>query len=535
VTAPFAVRLKTARRDIHVTRQVQDLTWRSVAPGGYASASIQLERPLSFTPDELAYYGHLYIYDARNARTLWEGRVEDLGRGSDSSGQVWTVNAVGPMAHAKDQTVPLIYQDVSIDTWQPGTDAPPWLNRQTIATTSYGPGIQMNVPRGTGVFTGAYSAFVYGAFAAAGQHVAQVAFHYGEDTTDAGFQWQLLIDGVVVSQHNFTAGSSSFVTLNVGTSWTTAQVYPSLVLNRSGVAITINNDTNTASFTNLMTRSTLFDPSGAERLDTFWYSTPLNTTRVVQDLLGRLLPLYDGIGASLDSSQDFTFTGQLAYPDGATADQVFADMMAVTPSMYWTAGATNASGKWSFAWRQWPTTVRYEATAEGGFSSPSSAEGIYDTVNVRWVDAGGNPQNTTRTLSNAVLNAAGFHRSTRLDLGSSVGGLAQAQQVGDLFLAQNAVPASAGTLTVTKRVLDRLKGWMVDPWEIEPGYLIRVRNVAPTVSPNSNRDGVTTFRVVATTVNQAEASATLELDAPAINVSNIIASMQARQSYTLRS
>jgi hypothetical protein len=208
--------------------------------------------------------------------------------------------------------------------------------------------------------------------------------------------------------------------------------------------------------------------------------------------------------------------------------------MILLPNMYWFAWATTATGKWWFGWRQWPTDVRYDATAQDGFTSPASATSVYDSVSVRWVDPAGNPQTTVRTLANPILDAAAFHRSTRIDLGTAVGGLTAAQQAGDQYLAQNAVPRAAGTLNIARPIFDRVLGHTVMPWEISPGFLVRVRNVAPTTNTSGDRDGVSTFRVVAVNYSDADHTAVLELDSPSISWSNQFAALQAAQQYQIR-
>src|SRR5207302_1913028 len=101
----------TGRADLHVTGQVRSLQFRSTVPGGFASADLQLDRPLSLDPDEIATFGDLVIYDGRNAEVAWQGKLEDPGRGRSNDGKVWSLQALGPFARASDRSVPLIYVD----------------------------------------------------------------------------------------------------------------------------------------------------------------------------------------------------------------------------------------------------------------------------------------------------------------------------------------------------------------------------------------------------------------------------------------
>jgi hypothetical protein len=72
---------------------------------------------------------------------------------------------------------------------------------------------------------------------------------------------------------------------------------------------------------------------------------------------------------------------------------------------------------------------------------------------------------------------------------------------------------------------------MVQPWEIHPGTLIRVRGVLPRVdSLNlSDRDGATIFRVVSVEYSIADAAATLELDSYSRTVARALAKLHGRR------
>ena len=105
---PLSVRLSTARADRHIERDLRSLSFRETA-NGYASAQFALDRLLASSPDEIAYYADVDIYDARNGNYVWCGRLEDPGRGVGSDGQVWELAAVGPSAHLRDSTLPLVY------------------------------------------------------------------------------------------------------------------------------------------------------------------------------------------------------------------------------------------------------------------------------------------------------------------------------------------------------------------------------------------------------------------------------------------
>ncbi|MCX4474778.1 hypothetical protein OOK41_31455 [Micromonospora sp. NBC_01655] len=68
--------------DRHVTVDARDLVMRWTDPGGYASCTVPLARPLTTQPDEIAYYGQVTVYDLLTA--WWDGGWAGAG-----GGQIW--------------------------------------------------------------------------------------------------------------------------------------------------------------------------------------------------------------------------------------------------------------------------------------------------------------------------------------------------------------------------------------------------------------------------------------------------------------
>ncbi len=131
----------------------------------------------------------------------------------------------------------------------------------------------------------------------------------------------------------------------------------------------------------------------------------------------------------------------------------------------------------------------------------------------------------------AELSAIGLTREEFIDLGDEMGTLNNARTVGDNFLNEHRYPPNAGTLTVSRPILDNDTGRMVMPWEIVPGHLIRVGGVAPRIdslNPTA-RDGVTVFKIISTDYSSGAAAATLELDAFARSVARSLAGLQQRR------
>jgi hypothetical protein len=547
LTIPLAVRLVTSRSDRVVTRELRSLRFRSVAPGGFASAALSLDRPLSLQPDEIGYYGKLYITDARNGRVVWEGRLEDQARGSGSDGQVWQLVALGPSAHARDRKVPLIYVDrgmrnyVRAENVTPGMDA--LVSTDPNDTTNGAePAIVMRSPSGLAVSTNSRVAMRYAALIDTGQKLARFDYTWSAGTTSALY----LIKGIARSNGSLgsgdvarsqalsAAGSGSLPKV-IATDWTTGRNTLDLQMIYTGGAGTETTDSRWVAAMGVVVMATRYDKTGSELLTGASYTTnTVLSSDVVADLLGRLLTQYDGANASIATTS--YGIEHLAYPDGIDPAGVLDDLMTLDAGYYWAVWESNATtGKYRFEWVPWPTTVRYEADATDGFDSPASADGLYDAVRVRWRDALGSVRANRRTQTVAALTAAGITREGLIDLGDEVGTSANADRAGDQWLAERAAPPNAGRLTIARPIFDATWGRMVQPWEILPGQLIRVRGVLPRTDAlnATTRDGVTIFKIASVEYGTDSASAVLELDSYALSTARALAT-QARQSTTLR-
>jgi hypothetical protein len=517
LNVPLAVRLVTSLTDRHVSTDVRSLQFRSVVPGGYAACELQLDRPMTLQPDELALYGDVYVYDGRTGDVVWQGRMEDPGRGAGGQGEVWAIRAVGPAAHARDGAVKLLYVDKALGRWHlmgyscANANADGFEDQQ-MADASDAPGARFRALRGTVLATSDSFGRHYRELNEAGQDLARLSYDWDAGQTSAWMDIESVArtgiagGGDVAKTSTFNIAGGSHVAV-VGTDFTAGRDVAEIRIQYTGGGGTIATDTCWGLFSNIVVMARRYTKAGV--LVTSYTADTVTADEIVADLLGRLLDQYDGDNAVIAAC---TFDiEQLAYPDGATPAEVLADLVRLEPDFYWAAW----SGKPArFEWSTWPTAVGYEATTKEGFDSPGSAADLFNAVSVRWTDVDGRLRTTVRTSTVIALDDAGLTRTARVDLGDEVGTLADAQQAGDEFLAQHGAPPNAGTLRVSSPILSIADNRMVDPWEIIPGRLIRVRDVVPRVdalNPTA-RDAVTVFRVVAVTYDAATNTATLELD-----------------------
>lgn len=532
---PLAVRLSTSRAERHITAEAQDLWFRSTAPGGFAACSVSLARPLTLRPDEIDYYGKMYVYDTRTRETVWEGRLEDPGRGAGRDGQIWSLAGVGPSAHTRDRTIPLIYVDRRLDAWIKSRNASGERQSATVSAAEDAGGsgasaLVLSFPAGLAVDTSSACTAVYWPLDEAGQNMAVFDYRWDAGITNAFWKIQGLSQGATVVRDEAATtagGASSPQRVGVG-GFVIGDRKPFLrMIWTAGASSTGSSDDVWASLMDVVVRATTYNKGGTEK--TSGYSTSDTTilaSTVVDDLLGRLLNQFDGANAVVAVTAKNI--EQLAYPDGAHAGKVLDDLMEQEPAYYWAAWESNTAGKYRFEWKLWPTTVRYEADLTDGYDSTGSADELYSEVLVRWKDPNGRTRTTVRTQAAPALTAAGLTRSGYIDLGDEAGSSAAAAAAGDAFLASHAAALNAGKLTISRPIFDRVARRSVMPWEIRPGALIRVRGILPRVDAinPTDRDGVTVFRIVSAEYRASNAEATLELDSYSPSVARAIADAQ---------
>lgn len=540
---PLSVVLKTGRITSRITSQVHDLVFRDVVPGGYAAARAPLSRPLTVQPDDIAYYGRLIVVDNRNGQTVWEGRLEDPARSSGSDGEVWELAAVGPAAHTLDVTVPLVYVDRDLSSLVRVENITPGANDSLgeIPNGTGDQGLVLQFPAALPLVVGSLVAKQYRRIWQAGQKLARYDYAWDAGLTSSTQQVQAVTRtntttslgaGEASRSENFTtagAGSSPRV---VVTNFGDGRNSVELRIIRSSAPGTVTLDDNWAGIKDFAVLAMRYNADGTEKTTGYSTNTVL-ASEVVADLLGRLLPQYDGASATVAVTAHPI--DQLAYPDGVQARQVLDDLMLLEPAFYWAAWERSA-GKHRFEWRAWPTTVRYEADIKDGYVSTGSADGLYNAVRVRWLTPAGEVRSNRRTQTVAELDGAGLDREAFLDLDGEVGSSDNADRAGDEFLADYLSAKNAGKLTIARPIRDNYTGRLVMPWEIRPGNLIRIRGVLPRIDAlnATTRDGVTVFRIVAKEFSASSALATLDLDTHPPSVARALADLQHRFSQHRR-
>lgn len=525
---PLAVRVG----DSHVTREVSGVAFVKNAVGGVQSITLRLSRPL----DTLAVspLDRVYLYDARTAEVVAEGRISDLGRAAGTDGQQWDLVAFGPAQHASDRTFPYIMVDTRLDAWFRSNLS---TKNATTVNDERGddiPSLLVAAEEGKTVGTGWQGFWRYTAIKEAGQKLARVRCDIDAGVTAADYIQQINtrtnFGGATVAASATASTTAGSLGASVVANFTNGHNVVDLVAQRDNTATT-GAEAHWFEFWNICVKALRLDKTGTEVTTGYGSSTTVLAHQVVEDLLGRVLGQFDGANATIDTGGVYGID-QMAYPDGVTAEQVLEDLMALEPAYRWYGGPSTSSGKYSFTWEPWPTTVRYEVTLDDGGSFPVSTQELYNRVTVRYTLKSGQTKTLTVSGSCPILDDAGITRSTIIDAGDEIGSAAAAQRLADNFLAEHKQPANAGQLTVARPVLDLVSGRMVEPFEIEPGNLIRVRGVEsyPDALNASSKDGLTVFRIWSMSYASDSAAAVLELDVPARSTTNALKALAKRRN-----
>lgn len=533
---PLTVRLITGRADWHIKADLRDLSFRSVAPGGFAGVRFSLDRPLVFQPDDIAYYGRVVVYDERNGRVVGEGRLEDPGRSAGADGQVWEVAAVGPSAHAHDRKVPLVYVDRDLTGWYRTRTGGLVAKSGTDTTTEYDPddtidALNLQFPSGTALATGTGVRMRYSRIHESAQLIARFDFRHIEGRSHASLRVRAYMEpsAGVERDNAFSTSETTAEPKVMTTDFPASDDILEVLIQWTGGATTVADDITWASIGGLYVMAQRLTKAGAVVGASGYTIHSVLASDVVADLLGRVLTRYDGTNATVTATS--YAIEHLAYPDGVTAAELLEDLMLLEPGYTWQAWESNAAGLHRFEWKPWPTTVRYEADVLDGYSSTGSAGELFNAATVRRRAPRGNVGMTRFTQTVPELTAAGLTREDIVDLGDNIASPGDVTRAGQQFLAEHAVPPNAGNLTVARPILDHDTGGLVQPWEIRPGHLIRVRGIL--ANPNSlnatERDGATVFRIVSVEYDTSTASAQLELDSYPPTVARALSELGKRR------
>lgn len=518
-----------------ITRQVGELTFKSVARGGYASVTVQLARALDASL--LDAFTDLLVFDSETGAQVGGGRLLDQGR--DSS-KVWQLIALGEgLASMQDSEAPYVLIDSSLSSWATQARS----TRRLSAAAGQHPtspndveGLLMQGSEDKLIPTGSSVRMINRVLAVAGQEWGAISFRHTDGAETDSWVIRLSVFNTDVEDGSplYSDTWANSTTPRRRIRWsdvfgTSGRPVVGLSWIRDGIAADATDNT-WSLVRDPVVQARMLGRDGNARTGSFYDTDYVLAHEVFIDLLARFCPRLDVANAVIDSTPAHRFD-QLSWLDGITPMAAMEEILDVEAGYTWAAWEKTQSGKWLVEFRALPTEVRYELTAEGGFSAPSPFSEVYDRVVVRGKTRTGREGAVVRTQTVPALKAAGITRTATLDLGDEVFSQATATKRGDAFLAAHAAPPNAGTVTVGRKAYDRQTGRWVKPYEIRPGSLALVRGVQPSPDSlnTSGPNGSTVFSIESNEYSDVDGVSVLELDAYSLAERRAIASLARRR------
>lgn len=474
--APLTVRISDGATDRLVTRFAGGVKYRKTAPGGHASASLRLSTPAEAFQD-LGPADRLWIYGPWG-QTVWEGYTNNPGTRTGRGGEGYDLTAIGGMALAGDRAERVVYVDSETTNWRKGLYTAPTSTFEQIQDDTQKPALRVGFANGQqAIGTDALAEALYFGLVGTGdgganrQKVGALRFYVYSGRTDSGYRTEIVNDTQVYPMDIMS--TVSFDAYRFIGDTLTSDYYTVLRMRRIGAPTTVAKDDVWTVFRPVvlgqrMNRYGTLLSGGAG------LGAPSHVTAavVVEDLLGRMLKGCDPATAVVEPGDGWAIN-QLAYPEATRASAILDDLLLYEPDMLWEILDTVPGGGHRFAWRRWPTTPRYVIPASMPVERPGSDQDLCNRIAVSWIDSLGTKQTIVRTRSVPELGTR-VRDADPITLPAGQGSETNAAIIGDAVLAAKASPPRSARVKVDRPIQDLLTGAMVEPWEIEPGYLARV-------------------------------------------------------------
>lgn len=477
--SPLAVRLFDGLRDQHVTKACESYSWTKTAPGGHSRASVRLNVTRDDWPD-LGDSDRLVFSDRVGGATAWEGYANQPGNDYSETGEGFDLTAKGGADRLADDRRALLYIDQAGDPWNrnPNLSATARADWSTNPNTG-AQGVMVGFPPGFPVAAGHTAEMAY-QFNASDMEFGAIEFSVRGGSVDTAYSVRMNWSGVSNGGINMATLTTSPLSgggyVGDGTLPASGTTGLGLSITRTTGSGNVPNDTSWAHYAGIKILGRRRDKfgtlvSGAAGMVR---TTHVLASEVVADLIGRMLPWVDAAGSTIETTN--AQIDQLTYWQAVSAAQVLDDLGLWDADMLHEVLHTTGTGKHILNYRSWPTSHRYEISTRDGYTQPGSDQGLCNRVIVSWTDADGHPQTYLGTAYVPALEDAGRVRhADAITLPDGQGSLANATAIAAEVLYDINQQATSATAVVKRPIYDITLGRLVQPWEIEPGYLVRVR------------------------------------------------------------
>ena len=520
-TVPLAIRVRNGRVDQMLTGYLHGAPkLRFEDPGGFKAGSFVVDQRLGFRSDLIGPYSRVYFYNQLNGDCVAEGDVTHPGRTVSDNGALLEVQVDGGVERLNDWSGARIYVDRDMQAWSKTATAsiPSTVETGEDRGGSGLDSLNLAFPNETHVENNSRAEAGYYRIRESGQTIGR--FDYTDDgghtSGDPGWQVRTIITppSTVARTQTLNIGGHTSSPQNVtGNDWNT--MYVQLIWT-SGSSNTGTADNVWVSIRGLavVVRTKLKDGTNK----TTGYANAVTAAQVWEDMLGDMLAdSYDGPNATVDTGTG-AFIYQLAYPDGVTCKQIADDLLTYEPGMTYVVGPSKPGvDKYSVKFMNRSDSVRYEAMVwtdehTGGIQPVDQ----YNEVVSRWKDPIGNMKMTTATQSIPEMTAVGRTRRYFQDLGTVMGSTDNVTTANATVLQEHRYPKNTGRVRIQRPIVDLFTGRLVQPFEIEQGYLIRMVGINPTpdaLNTSLTPNGSTICRIVSNDYDGDAHAADLDLDA----------------------
>jgi len=535
---PHTVRLDGPQGSLMLTRRVSDLEFTNIENGGFGSGSFTLARPIA--RKQLETYAEVLVFDGRNGKQVGGGRILTPGRSSSDQGQVANISFLGegPAALGGVER-PYFLIDGDLSNWFI-TSRSGRRYDAGIGTLPDGSSdddmLLFQATDGASINANDNLVMINRLAQRCGQLLGGLRFRHRSGITSSA--WHIRgrvysndLSGFTTAINDDWSGSTSAVRRMTVNGDFSNRAVAGLQWLRDAAGTAGESAWSVAR--DIILRAQLYGTDGNLRT-TGYTNDYVRAGEAFIDWCVRSCPTLDMVGAKV-AAGTYQFD-QLSWPDGIDGMAFMDELLALEKTLMWGVFEKQPNGLYRTQLIERSTAVRYELSVQDGYNESGPADELCNVVYALWTSPGGKPQ-MTRVPTTGVapvpeLDARGGHPQSKiLTLGDEVGSSSQATKKAQEYLASHASIPNGGTLTVSgkRRIWDTYTGRMVAPWEIEPGYVGRIRGLSPrtdTLNPEGSPDGSTRARIVSMNWRDSRATAELQLDAYPLDQYHLIAKLQ---------
>lgn len=533
------IRLDGKAGSLTITRRVSDLEFTNIENGGYGSGSFTLQRPISRT--EFLTYTDVLVFDGRTARQVAGGRILTPGRSASDQGEVANVAFLGegPAAMGAVER-PYFLIDQTMDHFVMASRTTTGMDYNTSpypnSSTPEDASLLMDTKDGATILENAELVIVNRLAQRCGMLFGGIGYRHKEGQSTVNWRARARMysndlsgwDTVDDDAWDTTISSRAVRTVNGAFTNKAVAGFQWKRLNSDDVAVAGT----WSAFRDWKARAQLYGTDGVLRTIGYTNEYVLAGEAFV-DWCVRNCPTFDMEHANVTPGT-YEFD-QLSWPDGIDGMAFMDELLSMEQGLMWGVYEKQGNGLFRTELIERSTQVRYELSTRDGYDEAAPADDLFNVVYVLWTSPAGKPQ-MTRVPSTGVADVpdldarGGVPQSKVLTMGDEVGSASQATQRGQEFLDAHATVPNGGTLTISggRRIRDNYTGRLIAPWEIEPGYVGRIRGLSPrpdTLNPNGAPNGSTLVRIVSMNWSDSRSTAQLQLDAYPVDQYHMIADL----------